>query len=346
MEDLYTDQDLFDNMARTFNRRTYLKGAGAAGVAALAGCTAITGGGGGDYPSEDITYIVPYGEGSGFDTYARGLSPIWEKQFDSDVNVVVDNVTGGGGRRGTETLYNTDPDGYTVGFLNTPGFAISQALYDVDYDLRKMTHLGRVVRATYVLQTNPNNGVESWEDLAAMDEVKWGIIGLGSSSSFASILTASAADINLKFVAGYDGGTDVLRALQQGELDAALYTASTSRSFMEDGRTKPLLQFTDTPVEWLPDVPLTEDSDVFQGYQNLNLSRIISAPPDLPSDVEETLGTTLWNALQSDEFETWAEGAGRSLNNRVKGAEAAEVVNSAFDIATKNKDVLSEYTEK
>lgn len=328
------------------NRRSYLKGAGAAGVASLAGCTAITGGGGGGaFPSEDITYIVPYGEGSGFDTYARGLSPVWEQQFDADVNIVVDNVTGGGGRRGTETLYNADPDGYTVGFLNTPGFAISQALYDVDYDLRAMTHLGRVVRATYVLQTNPNNDVESWEDLQSMDEVKWGIIGLGSSSSFASILTATAADINLKFVAGYDGGTDVLRALQQGELDAALYTASTSRSFIEDGRTQPLLQFTDSPVDFLGDVPLTEDIDIFQGYQNLNLSRIISAPPELESDVEETLGTTLWDALQSDEYLSWADGAGRSVENRSQGAEAAEVVNSAFDIATENKDVLQQYTE-
>lgn len=331
---------------RDSNRRTFLKGIGVTGVAGLAGCAGLGGDGDGEFPSEDITYQVPYGEGSGFDTYARGLAPIWEDQFDADINVVVDNVTGGGGRRGTETLYNADPDGYLTGFLNLPGFAISQVMQDPDYDLREMTHLGRVVRATYVLQTNPDNDVESWEDLAEMDEVDWGITGLGSSASFAAILTSSAADINLNFVSGYDGGTDVLRALQQGEIDAALYTASTSRPFTEDGRTQPLMQYTDTPLSWLGDeIPLTEDIDVFEGYQNLNLSRIISAPPDVDDDVTETLRTTLWDALQSDEFEEWAEGAERSLANRAQGEEAAEVVDSAFQIAQDNEDTLSEFID-
>jgi tripartite-type tricarboxylate transporter receptor subunit TctC len=331
---------------RDSNRRTFLKGIGATGLAGLAGCAGLGGGGGGEYPSEDITYQVPYGEGSGFDTYARGLAPIWEEQFDADINVVVENVTGGGGRRSTETLYNADPDGYLVGFLNLPGFAISQVLQEPDYDLREMTHLGRVVRATYILQTNPDNDVESWEDLAAMDEVNWGITGLGSSASFAAILTASAADINLNFVSGYDGGTDVMRALQQGELDAALYTASTSRPFIEDGRTQPLMQYTDTPLSWLgDDVPLTEDIDRFQGYQNLNLSRIISGPPELEDDVTETLRTTLWDALQSDEFEEWAEGAERSLANRVQGEEAANVVSSAFEIAQNNQETLQQFID-
>jgi hypothetical protein len=50
-------------------------------------------------------------------------------------------------------------------------------------------------------------------------------------------------------------------------------------------------------------VSLTEDIDRFQGYQNLNLSRIISGPPELGDDVTETLRTTLWGALQSDDFE-------------------------------------------
>lgn len=328
-------------------RRTFLKGVGTAGVAGLAGCTAITGGGGGEFPSDDITYQVPYGEGSGFDTYARGLAPIWEDQFESDVNVVVENTTGGGGRRATEQLYNAEPDGYTVGFLNIPGFAISQVLQDPDYNLRELTHLGRVVRATYILQTNPNNDVESWEDLAEMDEVNWGVTGVGSSASFAAILTSSAADINLKFVSGYDGGTDVMRALQQGELDAALYTASTSRPFISDGRTQPLLQYTDSALSWLgDDVPLTEDTDVFQGYQNLNLSRIISGPPEIEDDVTETLRTTLWDALQSKEFEEWAEGAERSLSNRAQGEEAANVVDSAFQIAEDNKDTLSQYVDQ
>jgi tripartite-type tricarboxylate transporter receptor subunit TctC len=337
-----------DNMARSNNRRTFLKGIGVAGIGSLAGCAAITGGGGGgEYPSEDITYQVPYGEGSGFDTYARGLAPIWEEQFDSDVNVVVENVTGGGGRRSTEQLYNADPDGYTVGFLNIPGFAISQAIQDPDYNLREMTHLGRVVRATYILQTNPNNDVNSWEDLASLDQVDWGVTGVGSSASFAAALTANAADINLNFVAGYDGGTDVMRALQQGELDAALYTGSTSRPFIEDGRTQPLLQYTDTALSWLgDDVPLTEETDTFQGYQNLNLSRIISAPPDVEDDVAETLRTTLWSALQSDEFAEWAEGAERSLANRAQGDTAAEVVDSAFEIANENRETLEQYVDQ
>lgn len=333
-------------MVSPYQRRTFLKAASVTGAVGLAGCTQLTGGGGGEYPSEDIRFIVPYGEGSGFDTYIRGLAPVWENQFEGNVNITVENITGGGGRRGTETLYNADPDGYTVGVINVPGFAISQVLLDVDYDLRELTQLGRIVRATYILQTGGDSDVEQWKDLQERDQVPWGITGVGSTSSFTSILTANAADINLEFVSGYDGGTDVLRATQQGEVLVSLYTGSTSRPFIEDDRTKPLLQYTSEPLEWLSDVPLTEDTDVFEGYEDLNLSRIVSAPPDLEDSVAETLRTTLWDALQSEEFQEWAEGADRSLNNRAQGDEAAGVVESAFETAQANQDVLSQYVDQ
>lgn len=329
-------------MVDTSSRRSFLKLTGGAGTFALAGC--LNRGGGGEFPDENIRFIVPYAAGSGFDAYARAIAEPWQERLGTEI--VVENVTGAGGRTATETLYSADADGYTVGILNIPGFSVSQLTIDnVEYDLTEMTHLGRVVRGTYVTYVGPDSDIETWEDLAAMDTVDWGIEGFGSSNSFATIIFAEAADINVNFVTGY-ASPEIRQAVIQGELDAAQHTASTARSLIEDGSLKPILQYSDEPLDWLPDVPLTEEVDQFQGFADaLNISRIISAPPEVEDDRATTLEDTLWETFNSDALSQWSEESGRSLQGQLRGEEAAGVVEQSLETFEQYLDTIQQYTE-
>lgn len=68
-----------------------------------------------DFPSKDIRIIVPWASGGGVDTTSRIIAEHANKILDNDdVEVVVENRTGGGGVVGQTYGANADPDGYTV----------------------------------------------------------------------------------------------------------------------------------------------------------------------------------------------------------------------------------------
>lgn len=332
-------------MGRHTNRRTFLKAAGTIGVASsvgLAGCTS----GGGEFPDRDVTFLEPYGAGSGFDAYARAISDVWSDIL--GVEVVVENVTGAGGRTMVEQLYRADADGYTVGILNLPGFAVAQNVLDVGYDLTEMTPLGRVTRGTYTMYTaSDRDDIQTWEDLAEMEEVDWGIEGMGTSNSFVSIVFAASADINVNFVGGYEGSPDVRRAVIQHETDVSQHTVSSAGPLIRDGDLKPLIAYAerDELPDWFPDVPhTTEEVDQFQGFaDSLNISRIVAAPPDVDEERAAVLEETLWETFNSDELHQWAEEAERAIESPVQGDEAMAVIQGAMETFEPHRDLIEPY---
>ena len=78
------------------------------------------------YPDRPIRYIVPSAAGGGADSLARILAAELTKQLDQQV--VVDNRAGASGGIGMEMLVRANPDGYTIGYGNTPLLAINRSL--------------------------------------------------------------------------------------------------------------------------------------------------------------------------------------------------------------------------
>lgn len=71
-----------------------------------------------NYPTRPITLIVAFGAGGGTDVGARLLTPLVEAELGQPIQVV--NITGAGGWVGWTELSRAEPDGYTIGYINTP----------------------------------------------------------------------------------------------------------------------------------------------------------------------------------------------------------------------------------
>ncbi len=69
----------------------------------------------GKYPDRDITCIVVFRPGGGTDIIARAAAPYLRKSLPSPVNVIIQNIDAAGGRTGCFKIYDSKPDGYTVG---------------------------------------------------------------------------------------------------------------------------------------------------------------------------------------------------------------------------------------
>ncbi len=87
---------------------------GATMAAAAAGIAAA------EYPERPIQMIVAYNPGGGTDVAARTLAPFIEKYLANDAPITILNKPGAGGEVGFTALATPKPDGYTIGFINTP----------------------------------------------------------------------------------------------------------------------------------------------------------------------------------------------------------------------------------
>ena len=65
-----------------------------------------------DFPSRDITMIVPFGAGGATDLICRTLAAEMEKEL--GVSIAVTNMPGSASAVGTEYVYEADHDGYTI----------------------------------------------------------------------------------------------------------------------------------------------------------------------------------------------------------------------------------------
>src|SRR4029077_11741516 len=72
------------------------------------------------YPERPISLVVAYPPGGGTDLVARAIAPFLEKYLGGGAKMVVVNRAGAGGEVGMAALANAAPDGYTIGFVNTP----------------------------------------------------------------------------------------------------------------------------------------------------------------------------------------------------------------------------------
>src|SRR5690606_683445 len=98
------------------NSRIWAGGAALVLALGVVGCSAPTGQEGDDdvvdYPTEDITLVVPYPAGSGPDTWARVMAQGLEEEL--DVSVIVQNLEGGASTIGLLEVAGEEPDGHTI----------------------------------------------------------------------------------------------------------------------------------------------------------------------------------------------------------------------------------------
>jgi tripartite-type tricarboxylate transporter receptor subunit TctC len=290
-------------------------------VLPLAACGGTGGGAsGGDWePENDITWMVPYSPGGGFDTYSRGIAQVMQKNhLPEGINVGVENVTPL--PQGITSLYEAKSDGYEIGMLPMPATAV-QELQNPEvapWETAKFTVLGQVDANDYVVYVPANSKFKTIDDLVKAKGLKALTVEQGSSSALAtqSVIQEFGLDANLTY--GAEGSQEVVTAAMRGDVDFFVYGASDVTGFVESGDVRPLLflgQEADRPkdAEWLQDVPGVEETDHPGIAGVVTERRIIAGPPDLPDEVADYLRKALSETMKDPEFTEWAAEADRPI---------------------------------
>lgn len=281
---------------------------------------------GADYPSENYTWVVPYSEGGGFDTYSRGFAQVMSEHFlPEGISIGIENITPIA--EALSGVYGSDSD-YTLAILPMPAAAAQEIQFSdiAQWETANFTVLGSMEENAYVVYVAADSPYESWEDLQAGSDLRALTVERGSSSGLATAVAIRALDLDAELTFGAEGSQEVATALVRGDVDFIVYGTSDVIGFIESGDVRPLLFLGSedqrpAQYDWLTDVPSVADVGFPEVAGAVTEMRLIVAPADISAEAEEYLTATVEEVLFSEEFAAWAEEADRPLVPR--NAESA-----------------------
>jgi len=286
-------------------------------------------------PKRDITFMIPYGPGGGFDTISRKLTPFIKKHLGGKVNVVPKNVQGGQGTKAAIQLAKSKPNGRRMMIFNLPGHAAFNIEGDTSkYDMTKYTWLGRIATAGYVLAVAGNSKFKTIKDLIALKRpVKQPELGRGGTSYMASGVMWKTVGKKVKFITGYKSSSQYALATIRGDGDVVLLAAGSFRKYVRGKGKKRGIN----PSDLRAVLELTAKKSQFPGVQNaieagypslaeLGLSRVVATSPRTPKKIAKVLAAALKKAILDPEFIAWAKKVRRGPIAHLGGGKTAKLV--------------------
>jgi tripartite-type tricarboxylate transporter receptor subunit TctC len=256
-------------------RASVWTGIAALGVAALGALSAPAAAQ--DWPTKQVTLIVPFAAGSTPDIMARLMADVMQKRVGQ--NVIVENRAGAGGNTGTNVIVKAAPDGHTIGIsIMGPLVVNPMIMASVPYDaVKDVTPISHIASQPGALVAAPAFGVDTIDALLAKlkaesDKLNYGSIGAGSVSHLAMALIASkvgAKPVHIPF----QGSPPAITALLRGDVQMAVLPLGAVGELAKDGKVKLLAVTTPKRSAFFPDVPtLAEkgitgvDADAWTGF--------------------------------------------------------------------------------
>jgi tripartite-type tricarboxylate transporter receptor subunit TctC len=174
----------------------------------------------GFYRGKQITLVIGYGPGGGYDIYARMLGRFMGAHIPGHPTIVPQNMPGAGSRSAANWLYRVAPrDGSVIATLGqaTPtDQALSQP--GVQFDARKFNWIGNLSVVNNILYVSAASGVETFAQ-ARIKSLAVGATGASSPSVLYPQVSNNLLGSKFRIIAGYPGGGDINIAVERHELD-------------------------------------------------------------------------------------------------------------------------------
>jgi len=252
-----------------------------------------------DYPTRQITLIVPYPPGGGVDLIGRLVAQRLSAALGQQV--VVENRGGAGGMIGTRDLAKAAPDGYTLGVMLT-GMSLSpNAGYDVNKDF---SPIGLIASTPVLIVASPAFPAKTLADVIALAKKEPGKLSAGTPPAptinfFAAKLFNLTAGVDITTVA-YKGTGPLTNDVLGNQVPLGFDTIPAAVSNVKAGQLRAIAVTGATRSAALPDVPTAAESDLpgFDAVQYYGLT----TPAGVPRAIVDRLNKELRTMLAADDF--------------------------------------------
>ncbi|MBI3375047.1 MAG: tripartite tricarboxylate transporter substrate binding protein [Betaproteobacteria bacterium] len=250
------------------------------------------------YPARPVTLIVPFSAGGSTDIVARILAQ--EMGASLGKSVIVENLTGGGGVIGWNSVAKAAPDGYTL-LTAELSFAIAAGLIpNLPYDPKKsFTHIATAVSVPHALVVHPSVKANTLQEFVALvkaspGKFNYGSGGNGTNTHLGSELLKSLAGIDMVHIP-YKGAGAVLQDLMAGQVQSLISSVPTVLPHVKSGKLRALMVTSEKRVSVLPDVPSARDAGLPEMVMTFWVN--IAAPAGTPQPIVERLNKEVIAAL-------------------------------------------------
>ncbi len=253
------------------------------------------------FPERSITLIVAFAPGGGTDVAARTLARFMERDLGQPVVVV--NRAGAGGEIGWAELARARPDGYTIGFTNTPNLLTVPIERAARFRFEDFAPIANIVDdpgGFWVLADSP---IRSLADLveqarAKPGQVSYGTTGVGSDDHLAMLALQRLTGTQFLHVP-FGGSSQVRTALLSKQLALAVVNMGEGIADWRQGLIRPLGQMAPARWENAPEVPTFRELgfDVVEGSL-----RGVGAPAGVPREVLDRLALSVRRAVDHPDF--------------------------------------------
>jgi len=171
------------------------------------------------YRGKTLRMLIGYGPGGGYDLYGRLAAEFLPRFIPGNPLIVPQNMPGGGSFVAAKFMYEAAPkDGTVFGSLAQTLALDSMVNTSAKIDVRQFHYLGRLVTNIDTGVALPKSGIRSFEDVRKKEYVVGASGGGSTTVLFPSALIAHAG-AKMKIVRGYKGTTDIILAMERGEVD-------------------------------------------------------------------------------------------------------------------------------
>ena len=250
----------------------------------------------GEYPTHQVTFVVPYASGGGTDTLAHLLGGILQQQFGKPFNVL--NRPGEGTVIATNFVAKSLPDGYTI-MMAVSTLAIDATLYrKLPYDpVKDLVLLALIASVPFVLVVRSSLPVYDVDDLIKLSKqrpLSYGSGGIGAFHHLAGALFAKMTGIKMTHVP-YHGTVPALHDLIGGYIQLMFADYGPAQGLINGGKIRPLAVTTTKRLAALPEVPPLADVGV-PGFDIAAWQGVV-APAKTPDVIVAKLNTQLNTAV-------------------------------------------------
>ncbi len=257
------------------------------------------------WPAQSINLIIPFAPGGPTDAVGRLLAEAMGREL--GVNIIVENVGGGGGTIGVNRVAQARPDGYML-LLHNIGMATAATLYRrLPYDpVTSFETIGLVTPTPMVWLARPDFPGESFADMIRYvrergDRVNLANAGLGSASQLCGTLLQSALGVGVTTVQ-FRGSGPVFPELMGGRIDIYCDQTTSAIPFIRSRSVKAMAVTTAQPLEQVPGVPTAGQAGL-PGFE-VSIWHGMYAPRGTPRPVIDRVNAALRAALRDERVVT------------------------------------------
>lgn len=264
-----------------------------------------------DYPTSELSFVIPSKAGGGNDLATRAMIPSLEDSL--GVTIVPLNQSESGGAVAASTVMTAEPDG-TVLYFNSQTLVTTALTTVTSIDLDQFQPVAQVVEDTGLVfvKSGTWGTMEEFAEAAKADTLLVATNGTTALWGIAASKLAEAMGVEFEYIA-YDSGAPMLTALAAGEVDMCIVNPAEAASLVAAGKIAPLAVMSDARLDSYPDTPTCQEAGIDVTYA---VWRGVFTKAGVSEEILNILDKAFAKAVESPDFTEYANNASIPIRYR------------------------------